>query len=125
VTLALPNLQGRATMHPGRGPGLTARRLGETGGATTVTLTTQTMAHHNHPVGVTPDPGDVTTPSNNASLARSSGGPAYLQNAAGMGNMATQTLPTQVGQGQPHDNLQPYLVLSFIIALVGVYPQRS
>ena len=54
TTTGLPNLQGRAPMHPGRGPGLTARRLGESGGAETVTLSESQMPSHTHiPRGTT------------------------------------------------------------------------
>ena len=48
TTTALPNLQGKAPMHPGRGPGLTVRQLGQTGGSETVSLTEAQMPSHNH-----------------------------------------------------------------------------
>ncbi len=124
TTLALPNLQGRAAMHPGRGPGLTARRLGETGGAETVAITSQTMpAAHSH--GVTAD--DAITNRDRSPTNH------YLANSGGRGaNLyGTTTAATPVkaladtGAGQAHENMQPYLALNFIIALVGLYPARD
>ena len=62
-TTALPNMKGRTPMHPGRGPGLTSRRLGQRGGAEYVTLAESQMPSHTHTVRGT-DTGDETTPVN-------------------------------------------------------------
>lgn len=125
TTTALPNLQGRAPMHPGRGPGLTARRLGEKVGVETVTLSEAQIPSHNHTARADTTVAATSTPSNTTSLARSGGGQAYqTDTTANLVDMASQTLST-TGGGQAHANMQPYLALNFIIALVGLYPSRG
>lgn len=122
TTFALPNLEGRAPMHPGRGPGLSQYRLGQKGGSETVTLTEAQLPSHNHSVTAYSRPGDLADPGGR-SLARSAGGNAY-HTADSNVQMAEQALPS-AGSSQAHNNMQPYLTLSFIIALVGLYPSRS
>ena len=126
TTTALPNMQGRAPMHPGRGPGLTSRRLGEKVGVETVTLSEAQIPSHTHTGRAANSPfGGSGTPSNTASLNRAGGGNAYQSNtSANLVDMASSTLST-TGGGQAHTNLQPLLVLNFIIALVGLYPSRG
>ncbi|MDY7092532.1 MAG: tail fiber protein [Acidobacteriota bacterium] len=126
TTTALPNLEGRAPMHPGRGPGLTDRRLGQRGGVETVTLSEAQMPNHNHSFMVSPTPGETPGPNsggNANALARSVGGAIY-GNAANEVPMAEQSMP-DAGGSQAHNNMQPYLTMNFIIALVGLYPSRS
>lgn len=119
---ALPDLQGRASMHPGQGPGLSLHDLGETGGSDTVTLLESEIPSHSHslqattaagtspaPTGLMPGTPPRATPYVNA-----------VPNAA-MGDSALS--PT--GSRQPHNNLQPYLTLYFCIALQGVFPPRT
>ena len=120
TTTALPNLEGRAPMHPGRGPGLTAKRLGERGGVETVTLTEAQMPNHNHSLNGTRESGDNLNPGGNY-LCR---GTAMYLPPANLGSMAPQTLPN-TGGSQAHNNMQPYLAINYIIALVGLYPSRS
>ncbi len=123
---ALPNVQGRATMHPGQGPGLSLHDLGETGGSETVTLLESEIPAHSHPLGVhNQDPAALNAPAPNRSLARSSGGFAYITNTnASPSQFADQTV-APAGGDQPHNNMQPYLTLNFCIALQGVYPPRT
>ncbi|MDJ0866070.1 MAG: tail fiber protein [Myxococcota bacterium] len=124
TTTALPNLQGRAPMHPGRGPGLTPRRLGENGGVTSVTLTEAQMPSHDHALRASNELGE-DRPAVGRALARSTGGPMYQTNTtANRVPLDTAALPP-AGGGQAHTNRQPYLTLNFIIALVGLYPSRS
>ncbi|MFP4074452.1 MAG: phage tail protein [Actinomycetota bacterium] len=126
-TTALPNLQGRAPMHPGRGPGLTARRLGERGGVETVTLNESQMPQHAHTLRGTTSPATTFAPTSESgkfsSLARSVGGNAYHGSPPNADLDADTILDT--GDSQPHDNLQPLLAINFIIALQGLYPSRS
>jgi microcystin-dependent protein len=121
-TFALPNLQGRAAMHPGRGPGLTSRRLGEQGGVETVTLTQAQMPRHSHSFQFQDGDADQADPAGNA-LAITDGLPMYT-NPGNTVNMASSALPNQ-GGSQPHNNMQPYLTMNFVIALIGLYPLRS
>lgn len=123
-TTALPNLEGRAPMHPGRGPGLTSRRLGQRGGAETVTLAESQMPNHTHSVGAD------SRGSRGAPADRYLGDPRrraelfHTDTTSNLVNMADQALaPT--GGSQPHNNMQPFLAINFIIALVGLYPSRS
>jgi microcystin-dependent protein len=122
-TTALPNMQGRAPMHPGRGPGLTTRTLGQTGGVETVTLSEAQMASHNHGMGAIPAPANQDDADNTTILARTVGSNTYAA-ANNLQPMADQALaPT--GGSQPHNNMQPFLAINFIIALQGLYPSRS
>lgn len=125
-TTALPNLQGRAPMHPGRGPGLTARRLGEKVGVETVTLSEAQIPSHSHTVRASANRGNVATPSNTAALSQSGFGDNLYQTntSANLVDLASEAVAT-TGGGQAHDNVQPFLTLNFIIALVGLYPSRS
>lgn len=124
TTTALPNLKGRAPMHPGRGPGLTSRRLGEKTGVETVTLSQQQMPSHTHQWAESADVASSTGPAAGRSFARSTALPYTPSTAANKGNMAEQML-NNAGGSQLHNNLQPYLATSFIIALVGLYPSRG
>jgi microcystin-dependent protein len=124
TTLGLPDLQGRAPMHPGRGPGLTARQLGQKSGPTTVTLTEAQLASHNHRAQVVPSQPTTNTPGPSVAAAQGQGRGAniYSDSTANVGELRQLA---DVGAGGAHENLQPYLALSFIIALQGVYPSRS
>ncbi len=121
---ALPDLQGRVPMHPGHGPGLSIRDLGESGGTETVTLLTSEMPQHSHGLTAQAVPGDSPTPAGNA-YARVIGATPYLPpSGAPMTAMSPQALaPT--GGDAPHNNMQPYLTCYFCIALQGIFPPRS
>lgn len=124
-TTALPDLQGRAPMHPGRGPGLTTRRLGERGGVEQVTLSEAQLPNHNHSFRVTPENGEQGSLTDTAVLARSRNGQPYqTQTQSGLVELATEAT-SRVGGSQAHNNQQPYLTMNFIIALQGLYPSRS
>jgi microcystin-dependent protein len=119
---ALPDLQGNAPMQPGQGPGLTDRVLGETGGSSNVTLLPTQIPVHTHSLSASALPATSGAPANN-SLARSSGGAVYAD--AG-NNVALSPASLGItGGSQPHNNMQPYLTLNFVIALQGIFPPRS
>ncbi len=122
-TFALPDLQGKAPMHWGNGPGLTPRSEGESSGSETVTLNNNTMPAHAHNLRAVNDFGDINDPTNN-SLARSSGAAVYNAANAPLVQMSNFGVG-QMGLGQAHNNMQPYLTLLFVIALQGVYPPRG
>lgn len=127
TTTGLPNMQGRAPMESGRGPGLTPRRLGEMLGGQTVTLSERQMPSHSHYVRANQSPGSVAAPSNMTSISAASGRGDNLYStatASSLVGLAGETVePT--GGNQAHENMQPYLALNFIIALQGLYPSRS
>jgi microcystin-dependent protein len=121
---ALPDLQGRAPMHPGQGPGLSLHDLGETGGSETVTLLESEIPSHAHAIRANAeDPADLQAPSPSRVLARSGNGFAYIAGPPNV-SMAAEAL-APAGGDQPHNNLQPYLTFYFCIALQGVFPPRT
>ena len=122
TTFALPNLQGNAPMHPGQGAGLTPRVLGETSGSTTVTLSSTQIPVHTHALSASPLPAETNVAAG-ANLSRSSGASVYA--AAGNNVALSPTALGNVGGSQPHNNMQPYLTLNFVIALQGIFPPRS
>jgi microcystin-dependent protein len=123
-TFALPDLEGRAPMQPGQGPGLSLRDLGESGGAESVTLLgSELPAHQHQSMQASTQPGNTSTPAGGVYARVFGGGTAYADNASNA-QMAVQGIgPT--GGSLPHNNMQPYLTLNFCIALQGVFPPRS
>ena len=122
---ALPDIQGRAVMHPGQGPGLSLHDLGETGGSETVSLLESEIPAHSHGLRANTATGDAAAPAPTATLARPGTITVYQSNAnANLAAMANESLPP-AGGDQPHNNLQPYLTFYFSIALQGVFPPRG
>lgn len=124
TTTALPNLKGRAPMHPGRGPGLTARRLGQRGGTETITLTEAQMPSHTHLMSGTGRPANNDDPASDRYLATAGSSNAAYHSPANLVSMSPASLPN-AGGSLAHNNLQPFLTMNFIIALAGLYPSRS
>ncbi len=129
TTTALPNLQGRAAMHPGRGPGLTSRRLGQKLGVETVTLDESQIPSHTHQLRGTSETASAAadgggTPANTQVLAKTAGGGLYATTTSNKVPLASAAVST-TGGGQSHTNVQPFLTLNFIIALQGLYPSRG
>jgi len=123
TNFALPNIQGRVPVHPGQGPGLRAHSLGEFAGEDTVVLGIPQMSSHRHTLLATTITGGNSTPSGE-SLGNSGAISLYQSDTTlNLVNMATQGI-ANVGSGQAHNNLMPYLTLNFCISLQGVYPSR-
>jgi microcystin-dependent protein len=116
-TFALPDLQGRAAVH--LGPGFV---VAQTGGAETVTVTLQQIPIHNHPLMAT----SVNGTANNfvGSVLAGCPTPVYVANPTPNKAMNGSAV-TLTGGSQPHNNLQPYLTMSWIIALFGIYPSAT
>jgi microcystin-dependent protein len=120
---ALPDMQGNAPMHPGQGPGLSLHDLGESGGSDTVTLLESEMPAHSHNWMTSNQDGTDQSPVNEM-FAGGVGGIAMYAAPASITQLAPNALPP-AGGNQPHNNLMPYLTLTFCIALQGVFPPRT
>jgi microcystin-dependent protein len=119
---ALPDLQGRAAMQPGQGPGLSLHDLGETGGSETVSLLESEIPAHSHAVTASLAEALERIPTNQL-FATGTGIGAYAA-PAGLTQLNFNAI-TPTGGDQPHNNMQPYLTLNFCIALQGVFPPRT
>lgn len=119
-TFALPDLRGRVPIHSGQGPGLSPRTLGSQGGSEAVTLGAQHMPAHSHVLNASKTAG--TAPPTNGVLAATSVN-AY-DNSQAATNMAPGALGVQ-GGSQPHNNMAPYVAVSYIISLFGIFPTQS
>ena len=116
TTFALPNLQGRMPVHVGNGI-----ILGEQGGETAHTLNISELPAHNHvPVGSNTNP--PTAPAATGNLWSANNAKPFAASATGAMNPACVA---PAGGSQPHENMSPYLVLNFIIALQGIFPSRN
>jgi microcystin-dependent protein len=116
-TFALPNLQGRVPIHQGSG-----FISGEAAGVEAVTLTNSQMPIHSHPYLAATNPASIASPSGTI-LAESSQINMYVAD-----NPSAQLAATAIGSAggsQPHDNMQPYLCVNFIISLFGIFPNPS
>ena len=116
-TFALPNLQSRVPMHQGTFSGQTFQ-IGESGGVESVTLTTQQIPIHTHALLASTTIANTQTPGGNVASAGS--GQIYTSNES-LTNMSSQSI-SPIGGSQPHENVQPYLCISFIISLFGIFP---
>jgi microcystin-dependent protein len=125
-TLGLPDLRDRVPMHPGRGPGLTSRRLGEKAGIMAASLTEAQIPSHKHEMAVTQNPATTTNPTGLYPSKHKDDrkGFMYKENPTLNAQFSSAAIAT-AGGSQEHLNMQPYLTLSFCIALTGLYPSRS
>jgi microcystin-dependent protein len=122
TTFALPDLRGRAPIHMGQGPGLTNRRIGEVGGSENVTLTANQLPAHNHNLNALAVPAASGDPTQR--LLAQSRGSVYAPPSETPVVMSQQAIGF-AGGSQPHENMQPYLVMNYIIALEGIFPSRN
>jgi len=132
TTFALPDLRGRLAIHKGNGPGLNDRRLGQKLGTETETLNVTQLPSHSHvatsttEIAVSTAAGVESTGNGNFIAIHPN---AFNTNAtvgAVLGGVSSST-PTAIGNtggGQSHNNIQPSIAIHYIIALVGVYPNR-
>lgn len=121
-TFALPDLQSRVPVHAGQGPGISQTyQLGQTGGAESVTLTTNQIPIHNHAFLASLNAPTGTDPTNQV-IAQSSQIHLFTEDVANKQMNANSLTP--VGGSQPHENIQPYLCISFILSLFGIFPHQ-
>jgi microcystin-dependent protein len=111
TTFALPDLQSRVPICTGQGPGLSNRILGERSGNEAITLLTNQIPNHNHPIAKTTTTG--TDASSNTFVVGAPGGTAQTSSSGNFGGTT------------PHSNMQPYTGLNYIICVEGIYPSRS
>lgn len=131
-TFGLPDLRGRLPIHQGQGPGLSSYIVGQVGGQEAVTLITSELPAHTHGLQAVSSAGTTNLPSG-AYLApgpSTGSGP----NATSLNTYTATTTPLvslnaasiqAAGGGQPHNNIQPYLCVTYIIAMQGVFPSRN
>jgi microcystin-dependent protein len=121
-TFALPDLRGRAPIHAGQGPGLTPHSRGEKGGLEVHQLDVAQMPAHTHTMGATAANGTTATPAGGVPARDPAATPQYAA-SANVDLSGTAINPT--GGGEPHNNMQPFLCVNYIIALQGVFPPHG
>jgi microcystin-dependent protein len=122
-TFALPDLRSRAPLHTGAGPDGTTFALGGRGGAESVTLSVQQIPTHDHRFTANQDVGNANTPQGNVP-AQTIGGVMLYREVAPSATL-NEAARVPAGGSQPHDNMQPFLCINFIISLYGIYPQPT
>ena len=120
-TFRLPDLQGRVPVSSGQGSGLSNYVIGQVGGSETVTLTSANLPSHNHLVAADSGPATALSP---VGALPSKGVRSVYSNNAPNAMMGQQAIANS-GSNLPHDNLMPCTVISYIIALEGVFPSQS
>ena len=131
TTFALPDFRGRVAVGTGQGPGLPSITLGQVAGEPTHTLITQEIPSHNHTVGASTSDANIGNPNQNTLAV---GQVTIGGSANGVSLYKSQTAPNVTlnpqtggltGGGQPHNNMQPYLGINYIICLEGIFPSRN
>jgi microcystin-dependent protein len=119
-TFSLPDLQGRVPVCQGQGSGLQSYVLGQKAGVESVTLLTANLPAHSHPaMGSTGTAGSGSPVGNTWAVNTLQ---TFGKNTNATMNNASVS---NIGSGQPHDNMPNYLAVTFIIALYGIYPSQS
>lgn len=122
-TFGLPDLQGRLPVHQGQGPGLTNRIIGQKAGEEQVTVTVAQLPVHTHPANCSSQ-GAAASPVSKVWATDPGGNIAPYSTAAPNGQMNGAAIANS-GGSQGHDNMHPFQVVSFIIALEGIFPSQS
>ncbi len=120
-TFALPDLRGRVPLHKGQGPGLRDYRQGQKSGMEMVQLTPAEMPSHSHNPQCSDQPGNQQLPANAVPADETNAVHKLYQTSADGVMFPT----TSAGGNQAHDNMQPYLAVSYCMCLEGIYPSRS
>jgi microcystin-dependent protein len=128
-TFNLPNLQGRLAVEQGTGPGLSSYVIGQSAGVENVTLAPNQIPVHSHALQASTATATLSSPTGNVTGAASTTPVATVLytkpgTPATVGNLAAQSV-VNAGGGLPHSNLMPYLCVSFIISLFGIFPSQN
>jgi microcystin-dependent protein len=122
-TFNLPNLQSRVPIHMGTGPDGITYQIAEMAGTEQETLTVQQIPNHTHPLTASPASGTGNNPAGSV-LAQTAGAlQPYIADAPGAQMNAAAITP--VGGSQPHENVQPFLCINYIISLFGIFPSQT
>lgn len=122
-TFNLPNLQSRVPIHQGQGPGTSSYSLGESGGVESITLTTNQIPIHTHAALCSAVGGNSSNPAGGAWAVSDT---TQYANAAPDTQMGNPPIPAgSAGGSQPHDNMIPFLCISYIISLFGIFPSPN
>jgi microcystin-dependent protein len=124
TNFALPNLQGAIPVGMGQGAGLSNYDIGETGGSSTVTLVAAQLPAHTHTLPASAAAGRITVPTASSVLGATGRGAADVYASSSNGDMAAASVGA-TGSGSPHNNMMPYLVTNYCIALQGIFPARN
>ena len=124
TTFGLPDLRGRALIHQGTASGLSPYTIGQPVGAETVTLTAGQMANHSHSFGGNTTAGNAAAPGPTVTLAATTAGLPIYDGTATPVALSPRAVST-AGGSQPHGNRQPYLAVTYIISLFGIFPSQG
>jgi microcystin-dependent protein len=126
TTFALPDLRGRVPIHFGQGAGLSNYTQGQQAGSESVTLLVGQLPAHNHTISGVASGGNQAGPANGSFAIESTGTSLnYASSSSPPNSPMNPAMLSQTGQNQPHNNIQPYLCINFIIALIGIFPARN
>ena len=124
TTFNLPNLQGAFPLHPGQGLAFNGGSIGQTGGSATATLSASNLPSHNHQLNCVASGGNQPSPAGALLAIESTGTSSNYSSAAATGQMSSGAIGS-TGSGAAFSTVPPYLCVSFIIALVGIFPSRN
>jgi microcystin-dependent protein len=122
-TFGIPDLQGRMPIHAGQGPGISqSYQIGEKAGVESVTISAQSTPIHNHAFLCSGEMAQDAQPQNGY-FAQLNTGTLYIAPADPLSNMNAGML-NPIGGNQPHENMMPYLAVTFILSLFGIFPHQ-
>ena len=119
TTFGLPDLRGRVAIGQGTGPGLSARLMGQKAGVESVTLNTNQIPSHRHALLASSESADSNKPEDNEL------GASQIYHSPTTDSTLAASSIGLTGGGQPHENMEPFLVINYSIALTGVFPSRN
>jgi microcystin-dependent protein len=124
ATFGLPDLRGRVPIHQGSVPSVGTYVIGQSGGAEVVSLTPANLPAHNHTLAVSTAAGTVADPTNALLAVADPACKVYVANKGTVPLNAAQVMPS-TSPGSPHNNMQPYIAMNYIIATAGIFPSQG